>query len=185
MKRLNNISPIHHWTGRFRARFPVVRSVLALIDNLNVGLMAILCLLLASMSTLAFAQVVARYFLGSPLTWSEELLRFALIWLPFLGAGIVVRKGQLIAVEFLVGLLPAKLVEVIRVAILLLAGLFWLVLAVYGFSVLGIVQGMRAGATEVPMWIIYSVIPLGSSMAVINTLAVIFDPPDGIIGEDA
>lgn len=171
------------WTGRLRARFGFIDTVLAVVDGLNKGLLWVLCGLLAGMAALGFAQVIARYFLGAPLTWSEEILRFALISLPFLGVGIVMRKGQLIAVEFLVGVLPGGLAEALRIAVLALSGLFWLLLAVHGFAVLDVVHGMRTGATEMPIWIIYSVIPFGASLALVNTVAALVDPPETILTE--
>ncbi len=171
------------WAGHLRARFGLIDRVLAGVDWLNKGLLWMLCGLLAGMAVLGFAQVIARYFLGSPLTWSEEVLRFALIWLPFLGVGIVVRKGHLIAVEFLVNVLPGGPAEALRIVVLVLSGLLWLLLAVYGFTVLEVVRGMRAGATEVPMWIVYSVIPFGASLALINTVAALVDRPEIVLAE--
>ena len=177
-------SAADNWTGHLRARFRSIDSILASVDRLNKVLLWVLCGLLAGMATLGFAQVIARYFLGSPLTWSEEVVRFALIWLPFLGVGIVVRNGQLIAVEFVVNILPGGLAEALRISVLALSGVFWLLLAVYGFIVLEMVHGLRAGATEVPMWIVYSVIPFGASLALINTVAALLDPPETVLAED-
>lgn len=45
------------------------------------------------------AQVVARYIFGSPIAWSEELARFVLIWLGFMGAVFVMGEGGHITVD--------------------------------------------------------------------------------------
>jgi TRAP-type transport system small permease protein len=45
------------------------------------------------------AQVVARYVFGAPISWSEEWARFALIWLAFLAAALVMAERRHIAVD--------------------------------------------------------------------------------------
>jgi TRAP-type transport system small permease protein len=49
------------------------------------------------------AQVVARYVLRSPIAWSEELARFGLAWLAFVGAGWVMAEGRHLVVDVLSG----------------------------------------------------------------------------------
>lgn len=55
----------------------------------------LLAVILVTMAT----QVVARYVLGSPFSWSEELARFALIWLAMLAACFVMAEGSHLAVD--------------------------------------------------------------------------------------
>ena len=54
-----------------------------------------LIVILASMS----AQVIARYGFRSPFSWSEELARFAMIWLTFVAASLVMARRGHIAVD--------------------------------------------------------------------------------------
>jgi TRAP-type transport system small permease protein len=56
-------------------------------------------LLLGMVLGLMAAQVVARYLFRSPIAWSEELARFALIWLAFLAAGWVMGDGRHLVVD--------------------------------------------------------------------------------------
>jgi TRAP-type transport system small permease protein len=55
--------------------------------------------LLGTLVALMAAQVVARYVFGSPIAWTEELARFVLIWLGFMGAAFVMGEGRHIAVD--------------------------------------------------------------------------------------
>ncbi|WP_434361102.1 TRAP transporter large permease subunit [Parasalinivibrio latis] len=50
--------------------------------------------LLGFMSILITYSVITRYFFSNPSSLSEELLRFSLIWLGMLGAGVCVSKGM-------------------------------------------------------------------------------------------
>ncbi|MFY9254368.1 MAG: TRAP transporter small permease [Fuerstiella sp.] len=45
------------------------------------------------------AQVFARYFVGAPFSWSEEVARLALIWMTFIGAAFVMAEGRHITVD--------------------------------------------------------------------------------------
>jgi TRAP-type transport system small permease protein len=78
--------PTEEVHGRWIARLVTVERLLA------AGLLATV---LASMG----AQVVARYVFGAPIPWSEEVARFALIWLTFLAAGFVMAEGRHISVD--------------------------------------------------------------------------------------
>ena len=51
-----------------------------------------------AMFACVLAQVVFRYFLGSPLTWSDELARYLFVWCAFLGWVIAARRRSHLAV---------------------------------------------------------------------------------------
>jgi TRAP-type transport system small permease protein len=55
--------------------------------------------LLAGVFGLMAAQVIARYVFRSPIAWSEELARLALIWLTFIAASFVMADGRHITVD--------------------------------------------------------------------------------------
>lgn len=56
------------------------------------------CLLLVVLGVMG-AQVFARYVFQTPLSWSEEVARFAMIWLTFIAASFVLARNQHIAVD--------------------------------------------------------------------------------------
>ena len=66
---------------------------------------AAVIIVLALLSTFVVAQVVCRYALGAPLTWSEELARYMQIWMVMLGSAVMMRKGGHLAID----LVPASL----------------------------------------------------------------------------
>lgn len=57
---------------------------------------------LAAVAFLICLQIFYRYVLEAPLTWSEEILRFLFVWLSFLGALILFRRGGHFRLDFLV-----------------------------------------------------------------------------------
>ena len=78
-----------------RRRGPVVRL-----------LEAFLALCLIALVVMVFGNVVLRYGFDSGLVMSEELSRFAFIWLVFVGAVLAMHEGAHLGVDSLVKTLP-------------------------------------------------------------------------------
>ena len=70
-------------------------------------LKGVIALCLAIMVVLVFGNVVLRYGFNSGITVSEELSRWLLVWLTFLGAIVAVREHAHLGVDSLVRMLPA------------------------------------------------------------------------------
>jgi TRAP-type C4-dicarboxylate transport system permease small subunit len=68
--------------GPPRRRHPVVRSLIILE---SIAVVALLTAILA----IASIQVVSRYVFNVSVQWTEELAQLALVWLVFIGAGLV------------------------------------------------------------------------------------------------
>ncbi len=78
-----------------------------------------------------FYQFFTRYVLANSASWTEEIARYLLIIVTFLGASMAVRRNTHIQVEFLYRYLPARagrllstVVDIVRIAFLGLAS--WL-----------------------------------------------------------
>jgi TRAP-type C4-dicarboxylate transport system permease small subunit len=63
----------------------------------------VLVALLAAMVAMVFGNVVLRYVFNSGITVSEELSRWAFVWMTFLGAIIAVKDGGHLGTDMLVG----------------------------------------------------------------------------------
>jgi TRAP-type C4-dicarboxylate transport system permease small subunit len=80
-------------SSQWKAKAGVALAALIRVEQfISVGLLA---LILVSMGT----QVISRYLLRAPLSWSEEVSRFAMIWLTFIAASFISARGQHIAVD--------------------------------------------------------------------------------------
>src|SRR5690606_28631425 len=93
------------------------------------SVLVVILLLVMTGSTLA--GVFARYFLNEALTWSEEVARYSMVWLSFVGGGLVFRHGGHIAIDVLVRKLPEGALRHVvfgvsqLVILLFLAVVFW------------------------------------------------------------
>lgn len=54
-----------------------------------------------ALASIVFLQFYTRYILNDSLAWTEEIARYGLMWITFIGGGIVVRKQASISVEVL------------------------------------------------------------------------------------
>jgi TRAP-type C4-dicarboxylate transport system permease small subunit len=75
--------------------------VIRLMEGFNLFLFVLLLIL-------AIIQVLFRYMLMIPLPWTEELARFTLVWVTFLGAASVTRRKLHIAVDYFISKLSPK-----------------------------------------------------------------------------
>lgn len=104
--------------GGFAAAVGVVdRAVLAA----NRGLMIVA---FALMTVLVFAGVALRYLTNENLVWAEELSRYLMVWLTFLGIGPLLRLGGHVAVDTLQSYLPRAAAIVMRALVAALIALF-------------------------------------------------------------
>ena len=63
-----------------------------------------------ALALIVFLQFFTRYILNDSLAWTEEIARYGLMWLAFIGGAVVTRKKTQIAVELLGNLMaPGRL----------------------------------------------------------------------------
>ncbi|MED5620189.1 TRAP transporter small permease [Ideonella sp. BN130291] len=108
-----------------------------------------------------FYQFFTRYALNDSASWTEEIARYLLIGVVFIGAAIPVRRNNHIQVDFCYRFMPrwlgrvmATLVDIVRVVFLLGA---------CGLTVQLITRigGSRMAVVDLPMGIVYAVVLAG------------------------
>ena len=57
--------------------------------------------LLAAMAVMVFANVALRFLTDHSILWVEEVSRYTMVWLTFIGAGLVLRYGGHIGIDTL------------------------------------------------------------------------------------
>jgi TRAP-type C4-dicarboxylate transport system permease small subunit len=137
--------------------------------------------LLLVMTVLIFWQVFARFVVGRPLYFSDEIARFAMIWLTFIGAGYAYRKGLMISVDIVLEYAGPKLARAMRVLVVLASALFAFILVKYGFEMVGRVSNQTAPSTRVSMMWPYLAVPLGGIVILVNSVALLIDE---VVGND-
>lgn len=133
-------------------------------------LRALVIILLVIVVGTVFLQVVCRYLLQTPLTWSEELTKLTFIWMVFLATPLVTQAGVHIQVDYFVNKLPAKLKKTAIWCSGGLALLFFVTIAVIGMEFIRAQTGMRSVALNIPMIYFSWSVPVGMFLEMIFTL---------------
>ncbi|MBO6815757.1 MAG: TRAP transporter small permease [Rhizobiaceae bacterium] len=105
-------------------------STFRTLDHIYIRSIALVCIaLFVVMLAAILSQVVMRYVFSNPLSWSEELARYSMVWLAMMAAALCSRASQhltLISAE----MLPPPLQKPLRylgtlIACVILGVLFW------------------------------------------------------------
>jgi TRAP-type C4-dicarboxylate transport system permease small subunit len=120
---------------------------------------------LALMAIIVFANVMLRYLTDESIVWSEEVARYLMIWLTFLGIGPVFRIGGHIAVDSLHSVLPRRLALVLRAGIFVLIAGFSLALVRLGSILVERTWAQTTPVTEVPFGLVSAAVPVGFLLA--------------------
>lgn len=114
-------------------------------------------------------QIVCRIFFTA-LSWSEELTRYLLVWLTFIGAGTVYKTKGHISVLVVQDLLNSKMKIFSRILVNLLCLMFFVVATFYGLKYMSLQGKQLSAALRIPMKYIYSSIPIGFSIMAVYSL---------------
>lgn len=120
-----------------------------------------LILCLAVMGIILFVQIVMRTFFSAPLKWAEELARYLQIWITFLGIGYGIRRGSHIGMTLLKDRLPPILKALCGLIVDIAGLLAFIVLFRTSLQFLAH-QNVVSTAMELPMQLVYLVIPVGA-----------------------
>ncbi len=132
----------------------------------------VLIVLLAAMSIIVFTNVGSRYITGDSIPWAEEVARHMMIWLTFLGCGLVLRSGGHIAIDNLQDALAPRAGRWLRAAIVLMIAGFFTLLMVVGVTYVQRTMFQLTAATQIPFGYIYLAMPVGCALTLIH-LAVV------------
>ncbi|KRE16940.1 hypothetical protein ASE63_14625 [Bosea sp. Root381] len=109
--------------------------------------------MLVAMVTLPFIQVVSREIFATPIIGVEELARFMLICSVFLALPYVVSAGANIRMEEIVGLFPAGVVRVAKIAGAITATATFAAIAIAAFVAIGGNLDNSTPTLGIPYWI--------------------------------
>ena len=116
-------------------------------------------LLLALMVVMILAQVFFRYALNDSLTWTEELSKFAMVWIACLVSPYAYREHLNVSIEMFHDVLPALPKRIAEVVITLLV---MLISAVFFMQSMSFVAGgttITAASVPIKLWIFYLCMP--------------------------
>lgn len=118
---------------------------------------------------IVFLQVVMRYVFADSLVWSEELARYAFIWMIYIGVSYGVKKRRHISVEVFLLYMKPKGKYFLSIAANLLFLIFAALVTYYSIEIVESVQRLSP-ALEISMKWIYAAPLVGMALSSIRII---------------
>lgn len=113
------------------------------------------------------AGVVSRYVFEAPLFWTEEVARYALVWMTFLGGAELFRaRGGHISVDVVVDALPPAVRRSVTFTIDVFVLALLIAMGIGGYVLIQASSFAVSAALAIPMRYIYMVIPISAVIAI-------------------
>ncbi len=129
---------------------------------------------------ITFINVIARYIFFTGFGWAEEMIRYIMIWISFIGFSIFVRKKGLIAVDFFVEKVfgnrrnlrrwinrAGHTINLFFSSLLFVSSLL---LTINVFQ-----QGQISAGLEIPMGIVYGLLPIACFISALRYLTTLIE----------
>lgn len=129
----------------------------------------LLVILMALMVFNVTWQVLSRYVVQNPSSFTDELSRYMLIWLGMLGAAYVAGQNQHIAID----LLPNRLIGKPKMKLMILVNIIVLFFA-FSVMVMGginlvyitFILGQKSATMQIPLAYIYTILPISGLLVI-------------------
>ncbi|MCC8193926.1 MAG: TRAP transporter small permease [Deltaproteobacteria bacterium] len=132
-----------------------------------VRILEVLCtVLFITMTAVLFCQTVARVF-GLSFFWAEELARYSMVWIVFLGSTVAVYSGSHTSIGVFVNLLPVRLRPYMGALVSLACAAVIGIIAYTGITVFKVAMMGKSSAMEIPLGFVFGAVTFcGFLMAV-------------------
>ena len=138
--------------------------------RINIGIEYLLFIFGFSMAVLVAVQVFFRYVLNHSLFWSEELARYLLVWLTFLGASVAYYRNVHPGIDIFSAKLSPNFRRILAVSVHIASLFLFCVMMYYGCQFAYFIRLQISPALQLPKWIIFSIIPLSGLILTIHSL---------------
>lgn len=143
------------------------------LDGILTGLEErLIYLLMASMLVIVFLAVLNRFLIQLPMSWSEEVARYLMIWAAFVGASLGVKNSVHISVDALVHAIPPAAQRMVTqlgnvVSFAFCAWFFYI-----GAEFIGRLMdaGQLSPALRMPIYYAYAAVPCGFALMSVRYL---------------
>jgi TRAP-type transport system small permease protein len=123
-----------------------------------------------ALAGVVFTQFFTRYALNDSAAWTEEIARYLLIGVVFVGASIGVAKNNHIQVDLLYRYLPAPVCRVMAIAVDVARIAFLGAMTVYTVQMMQKMGSYQMTIVDLPMNIVYSVVLFGFAAMTLRSI---------------
>ena len=134
------------------------------------------CALLALICGLGLWQVLTRFVLSQPSSWTEEVMRRLLIWCVMLGVVVAFRRGALVSVDLMLRTSRGAWRRIVRALIAGVSLVFLAVIVWFGTDLAWRVRFQTFASIELSMAWAYAALPVGALLSMLAVAAQWLDP---------
>lgn len=127
------------------------------------------------MGGIVFLQFFTRYVLNDSVAWTEEIARYLLIWVTFVGAAVAMRRRVHISVEVMHKVVSEPVARVMNFAIDLITIGFVGLLCWYSVTIYERMKIQKMTVIDWPMSYVYAGVGLGCFLLLYRTVQMVFD----------
>lgn len=160
------------------------------ISRLRRGLSSVLLwsagTLLVLMTLLVMVQIITRYALNQPTAWTEELVRYALIWTSLLAASYAFIERRHMALTVVRDRLPERLRRAVIVGVDVLVLLFAVLVLGVGGTMLALGSaGDLSALLGISRGAVYAIVPISGVAIAVAQVIVLIEGAQPISEEDS
>ena len=125
-----------------------------------------ICIVFAiTMTVTTLVGILFRYVMTNPLPWTEELARYAMIWMGLLAISMGVKRQSHLGLKLFVNMLPKVAQKILSYIIRIIIGYFLYMLIIYGtdMALNGVYQ--IAPALQIKMVYVLSAVPVAAALS--------------------
>jgi C4-dicarboxylate transporter DctQ subunit len=132
----------------------------------------LLAVIFPIMTLIVFLNTIGRYSGLLSIPWAEEAARYLMVWLVFLGIATAAKRNAHFSVQVLFLLTPKFLHKYLNLFIMVVTTLFCLCVGLLATKfILNLFKMVQASPSlGLPMWIVYSALPLGLLLMAFRTI---------------
>ncbi|HHW02587.1 MAG TPA: TRAP transporter small permease [Thermoanaerobacterales bacterium] len=130
-----------------------------------------------TITVIIFINVVLRYLFKNSLAWAEELTRYIMVWMTFIGASLCVRDNVHVTMDVLLNNLPKNLKKILLYFIYGVSAVICLYMTYLGWKIMMKVKitGQVSPSMEfLPMWLVYLCVPISGVLMAKNFLHLMY-----------
>lgn len=150
-------------------------KILIKIDKILEIIQTSICVILFSLILiLGSLQICSRYVFSISIPWSEEVMRFASIWLAMIGSSLTIRVDGHVSVDILISCLNSNKKKAIMFLISrLICVLFLIIYLPASIELVIKSETSRATSLPIPYSYIYMAVPIGIVMMIASYMSAI------------
>jgi TRAP-type C4-dicarboxylate transport system permease small subunit len=134
----------------------------------------VLILLMALLLCVVTVGMTTRYVVPGWFVWSDELTRFTLVWVTFVGATAALRRSMHIGVDIFVNLFKPSIRRSLTIISTCLIVLSIVLIAVYSISLFRLSQTQLYPALRIPIAWVYAIMPISAVLMGLFALETLF-----------